>query len=359
MIKKVQLQECLQILQEQTIKLFIVFLSLFNFALFANGPTNEDVTACFKKNRSAYIDFEGAPAIAISKEFAIVLGGGKAPKNYVKYDPFLNLYLVKPTKELYFVPQNEERVLKQGSYLFGVNRDGTAKIGKLKELGKTLGDFDKLTFSASKGSIITGVCCDMYGVGVGGDKFIGNRFLEHLLAYKELYYGDIGINFIEKDGRFIVTEVDPFFKIGLYSGDEIVKVGKKEIKSLRELNEEILFWPKGKSMDLQIKRGEKIVNLTVKTRNRPTIPNYRKTYLEPLGMRFDEKLNLIGVTPNSKVSSLGLKNGDKLMQIGKVEVKTPNEVRKIVSTLKPNTTHHLLFERSGFQFFITFEIPSK
>ncbi|NLC28399.1 MAG: PDZ domain-containing protein, partial [Campylobacteraceae bacterium] len=257
----------------------------------------------------------------------------------------------------FIVPQNEERALEKGTWLSSVDRDGKTNIGKLESLGKDLGEFDSLSTSSPKGTIITGVCCDMYGLGKGGKSFIGNRYLEHIVAYDFVYYGDIGASFKVSDGKIKIVEIDPFLSTNLRIGDELTHLEKKLIKDIRTLNEAILFAPKDSKINLQVVRGKQSFSLEATVKSRSLTPMATRTYLEPLGMSFDKELRLKNVNNNSKAKSQGLEIGDRLLQIGQASVKTPESLRTLLPTLERGVTHHMLFERSGFQFFVTLVLP--
>jgi hypothetical protein len=321
-----------------------------------DSPTLKDMQACYERNKEAYVKIDGYPAIALTSKLAIAPNIGKAPKSYVKYDPFINAYILRSPTPLKPVPQNEERALKKGAWLTPISADKKMKIGQLVSLGSGLGDFDKLSVSAPKGAIITGGCCDMYGIGIGG-RFVGNRYLEHIVAYDTTYYGYIGADFASKNKAIVVKSVDPFFGSNLKISDEITHIQNRAVNSLRELNEAILFAPEKKELKLKIKRAGKSLDIVVKTRPLPLKPLSNRTYLEPLGMHFDSKLVLRRVDLNSKASLQGLEVGDKLLQIGNVALKSPAQLRTLLSTLDRTKQHHMLFERNNFQFFITLELP--
>jgi membrane-associated protease RseP (regulator of RpoE activity) len=315
--------------------------------------------ACYERNKQAYVSIDGYPAIAITPTLAIAPNIGKAPKTYIKYDPFINAYILSSKTPLSPVPQNEERALEKDSWLTPIQADGKMEIGSLVGLGSSLENYDYISVNAPKGTIVTGGCCDMYGVGMGNGRFIGNRYLEHIVAHESVYYGDIGADFVWKNNIVEVINVDPFFGNGLRIGDQITHIDNNPISSLRELNEAILFAPNGSVVTLSLKRGGKTQNLSINIKPRPIVSMATLSYLEPLGMHFDSKLILRRVDVDSKASSQGLEVGDRLIQIGNVALKTPAQLRAFLPTLQRDKTHHMLFERNQFQFFITLDLPKR
>ena len=310
----------------------------------------EDMNACFERNKEAYVLIDGYPAIAVSANRAIAPNIGRVPKSYIKYDPFINAYILTCATPLSPVPQNEERALQKNAWLSPIGANGQIEIGQLVTLGSGLGDFDQVNVKAPKGTIIIGGCCDMYGIGIGDKHFIGNRYLEHVVAYDSVYYGDIGASFVWRNGKALVENIDPFGKTSLRIGDQITHINGKAVQNLRELKEAILFAPMGSSLGARISRANQTRELSLNTKSRPIVSMSTLTYLEPLGMHFDSRLILQKVDTGSRAQSQGLVPGDKLMQIGNIALKSPADLRKLLPTLERGKIHHMLFERQGFQF---------
>lgn len=322
-----------------------------------DSPSKADMNACYERNKQAYVKIDGYPAIAITSSLAIAPNIGKTPKKYLKYDPFVNAYILSSKTPLLPVPQNEERALEKGAWLTPISANGEMNIGELVGLGSGLGSLDYISTNGPKGTIITGGCCDMYGVGMGGNQFLGNRYLEHIAAYETVYYGDIGASLVWKNEAVIVDEIDPFFASGLKIGDIITHVESQPVKALRDANEAILFAPNGSSLQIKIKRGEGSQDITMRVRPRPLVSISTLSYLEPLGMHFDSNLVLRRVDKGSKAQMQGLSVGDRLMQIGNIALKSPSELRSVLATLERGKTYHMLFDRKQFQFFVTLELP--
>lgn len=222
-------------------------------------------------------------------------------------------------------------------------------IGKLERYSNGMTLYDQSTAPTPKGSVITCTCCDMYGIGAENGRFVGNRYLNHFVAYDDVYYGDVGVRFIFEKGKILVKEIDPFIAAyGFKVGDEITHLEGKPVSSFREFMERILFAKKGSELTFGVKGQMKALKATVVARN--TTPPYLETFLEHKGMLFDEKLVLKTVRKESLAHKSGLKVGDKLLEIDGVPLKRVSEVRAVLS--KPTTKpYYLLFERQGFQFF--------
>jgi len=46
-----------------------------------DAPTIEDMNACYERNKQAYVQIDGYPAIALTPTLAIAPNIGRAPKN--------------------------------------------------------------------------------------------------------------------------------------------------------------------------------------------------------------------------------------------------------------------------------------
>ena len=65
----------------------------------APEPTIADRTAIYEKMRESQFNYKDNIAIALNGEYAAVIYDKKNPldkKDYIKFDPYLGLYLVKP-----------------------------------------------------------------------------------------------------------------------------------------------------------------------------------------------------------------------------------------------------------------------
>jgi membrane-associated protease RseP (regulator of RpoE activity) len=319
------------------------------------APTTEDFQACFKRNQEAYVKLGGVNAVAITSNRAVSF---ERPERYIKYDSFLNLYVQQSAASLTPVPQNEERALPKGEWLASVSYEPEIAIGKLQGLGDSLTAFDRFTVPSRRGAIVTGVCCDMYGIAAGGERFIGNRYLEHVAAYDEVYYGEVGARFASRPHGVVVAQVNPFMANGLRAGYEIVRANKEEIRDVRTWNEMVLFSSPNSRLEVEIKRGEATLSRTLHVKPKRVISPVRETYLESLGFYVDTNLVLRTPPTGSRAAVQGLEAGDKILEIARQSVASPGEIRSLLPALERGETHHILIDRQGFHFFVTLVIPT-
>ena len=337
-------------------------------------PTQDDFNACFEKNLPAMVNVAGNGGIAITPNLIAVPKGEIPVKNYVKFDPYLGLYLVASDVKLEPVKMSDDNTTKKSDWV-SVTRDLNATVyGHVKVQAQALGELDVLTFDVNGTGAVLSPCCKLRGIAVGGDKFVPSRYIRHFAAYKDVYYGDVGAVFEEKDGKLYVKSVDPLGRgAALMVGDEILSVNGEKFESLRELNERILFAKKGERLKFEIKRGDEVLRFGVavsddaakKEQKAPikadkkaaasdakpqSIPQssdaarVQKLY----GITFDEKLTVKSVDANSGAAKFGVRVGDKLIQVGQKAVSSRKEA---LSLLAKGGGQNLLFRRNGFDFF--------
>ena len=337
-------------------------------------PTQDDFNACFEKNLPAMVNVAGNGGIAITPNLIAVPKGETPVKNYVKFDPYLGLYLVASDAKLEPVKMSDDNTTKKSDWV-SVTRDLNATVyGHVKAQAQALGELDVLTFDVNGTGAVLSPCCKLRGIAVGGDKFVPSRYLRHFAAYKDVYYGDVGAVFEEKDGKLYVKSVDPLGRgAALMAGDEILSVNGEKFESLRELNERILFAKKGERLKFEIKRGDEVLKFGVavsddaakKEQKAPmkadkkaaasdakpqSIPqssdaaSVQKLY----GITFDEKLIVKSVDASSGAAKFGVRVGDKLIQVGQ---KTVSSRKEALGLLAKGGGQNLLFRRNGFDFF--------
>lgn len=352
-------------------------------------PTQDDFNVCYEKLKDSGVYIDGMFGIVLKPNLiAVPRSLEKAPKEYLKFDPYLQLYLVASDTALSPAKLGDERQLDKSKWV-GVLEYNNTQMGHIKELGENLGTLDTLSFDANKTGILSAPCCQVVGITVGKDKFIGSRYLEHFVKSSEVFYGDIGVKF-EKIGedKFVVSEVNPFGKGKmLLKGDEVLSVNDIKPKSLRELNELILFTDKDSTITIEVLRdGEKIkfdikisgqkeeskdnakqtlISMFDLNQTKPQAKSLRKQqpapkpkpvnlgleFLKNYGLTLNNNLSVRSVRANSKAQNDGFKSGDKIVQIDQQNFKNLNAVNDFLSKADRNV-YYFLVSRNDFQFFI-------
>ena len=169
-------------------------------------PKFEDFAACYARNKASVMVYEGMDAFVLSDNLLAVLKTPNQKLNrYVKYDPFLNLYLVRTDFSLFPPVTYDEQNLTRNDWV-GIIDPQQPYIGHLKYLAQNINERDQLDFRTKVGQLDT-TCCSMLGIALGDGSFIGNRYLKHFAKYNDVYWGDIGVDFVMRDNKIYVESV--------------------------------------------------------------------------------------------------------------------------------------------------------
>ena len=379
----------------------LALLVAFNALMFgAPRPSVEDLQMCYEKNKISQFEYHGHTAIALTGELAAVLEEDNKTLqkiDYIKHDPYLGLYLIKMPTTLIAPFMMDEKDMKTDMWV-NVLENNVTQTGHIKSLAGNLGEFDELSYNADKKGLLLCDCCLMVGIAKGGERFIGNRYLRHFIKYEDVYYGDIGVVFDDVKDTLAIKSVYPFGPASqkIMPGDKILSVNEVVPRDLRELNEMVLFAPKGSTLRFELMRNDKkqIINIDMpkdpikdeqmanaaaieaalkaalankmannKKEANATEQNITKPAPKPApkvlsdheslyksyGIRLNKAMFIIALRPNSPAANAGFKTGDQIMQVGKKKVRTPKELQTSLSNYRLN---HVLIERDHFQFFI-------
>ena len=336
-------------------KKILLFVLCAVFVYGVERPKFEDFVACFQRNKASVMIYEGLNAFVLSENLLAVLKTPNQKLNkYVKYDPFLNLYLVRTDFSLFPAPTYDEQNLTRNDWV-GIIDPQQAYIGHLKYLGQNINERDQLDFSTKIGQLNT-TCCSMLGISLGDGSFIGNRYLKHFMKYNDVYWGDIGVDFVLRDEKIYVETVRNNGKFLI--NDEIVSVDGLNTKDLRKLNEQILFADRGSTMYFQVLRDNQDLNITTnvfakdlsgfkladnKAPSAQAKPASSSLYKSALGFSLNRSLNVARIEPNSKAAQAGFQVGDKILRINNQIIR---DMKSAQSALASGNEFNVLVERS-------------
>jgi len=330
-----------------------VFISLFLIFQVANsvGFTYPDFSQCYKKNKQSFVYFGDTRAIAVSKHLAVAYSQTKPKADFIKFDPFLNLYLFHSKKTLKPVRFKSTKTLKLGEWIAGMD-DTSLYAGNFAKSGDLLDSFYLQNAKLDENSIISCLCCQVYGIGIGAGSFIGSEYIERFIKQKEIYYGDIGVRFKKRADSFVVKSRDPFYQNQLLNiGDKILKINGKKINTLKQLNQTILFSKPKSIVTIELLRGKYKLKRSLMVRSRLGGGYLSDSFLEKQGIFFDKNLKINKITKDSFGYKSGLHIGDRLMQIDRKIINNQNDIKEYLSELKSKSAQ-LLFDRNDFQFFV-------
>jgi len=230
--------------------------------------------------------------------------------------------------------------------------DTSLYAGNFAKSGDLLDSFYLQNAKLETNSIISCLCCEVYGLGIGAGSFIGSEYIKRFMSSKDIYYGDIGVRFEKKAKDFIVKSRDPFYPNQLlHVNDKILKINGKKIRSLKQLNQTVLFSKPKSVVTIELLRGKHRLKRSLSVRSRMGGGYLSDSFLEKKGIFFDKDLKIIKIKKDSFAQISGLHVGDKLMQIDHKTINTQNEIKEYLSNLKSKEAQ-LLFDRADFQFFV-------
>lgn len=332
------------------IRIVIAFFIMFGVANSVDF-TFPDFRQCYKKNIKSFVYFGDIRAVAVTKNLAVAYSQTTPEVPFVKFDPFLNLYLFKSTKILNPIKLKSTHTLKLGEWIAGMD-DSSLYAGNFAKSGDLLESFYLQNAKLEQNSIIACLCCEAYGLGIGAGSFIGSEYIKRFINSKEIYYGDIGVRFDKHANDFIVKSKDPLYPLQtLKVGDKILKINNKKVYSLKQLNQTVLFAKPQTTISLELQRGSKKLKEKLIVTSRMGGGYLSDSFLEKKGIFFDNEMKIRKIDKDSFGEISGLKIGDKLIQIDYIKISNQNDVKTYLSSTK-NEEVQLLFDRKDFQFFV-------
>lgn len=262
----------------------------------------------------------------------------------LKHDPYLSLYLVEDKKSFKhpFVVNG-----KAGSGTFGVDNKSVIE-GKILKNQEGLNSFATFSKHLSAPSLLLNGCCALEGI-VTQRGIIQREYIERFLKVKKVTYGDFGIRVKSVDSAVVVDSSNPFLKGNLFKkGDMILELDGKKVKESATFMRDVLFSEIGSLHTVKVKRENELLTLSAKTQNRVGGGYLSDTFLEFLGISFNEELYVTKIEQSAR--GYGIKAGDKLLRVNGVDVKKLQEISQILDN--PKEPVNLLIQREQFQFFV-------
>lgn len=282
--------------------------------------------------------------IPVTKNTRLLFGKTTPNAKIIKFDPFLNLYIVKAKKKFDY-PFRVNYFLSPGS---AIVTDFSSQEGKVVKEQVGLNRFGVYNETIFFSGLLTNSCCALEGLAVS-EGIIQREYIQKFLETKEVFYGDIGIRVSDSVSPVVVQSIDPFMQNNPFKpGDCIIKLDGKKVKNSASFMRNILFAKAGLQRNVTVLRDSEVMEFCLITKERFGGGYISDTYLEQFGIYFDEELSIKKIVKNSK--NLGLKVGDKLIQVNDVKVFTQKDVMQNIANFKDSAS--LLFQRNGFQFFV-------
>jgi len=321
-----------------------------------------DFSQCYDKNKHSVVYFGTTRAIAISATQAIAYSKEKPSVPYLRYDYLSHLYLFDSDKPLVPIKLKSTSELKVGEWLENLT-DNSLNVVNASKIGQNINELFEFSGKGEVSSIVGGLCCEMYGLGIGGQFFIASEVLERFIAGTSASYPELGARLIEKEGSVLVDFIDPLLKTSkLKVGDIVTAVNGQKIQTLAQLSDVFKSLKEISKLNVSLKRGNTTIEENIRASKNETkkVPLPKKkvslpaheSYLRAKGFIFNNNLQIIDIKHGTFAEQSGLKIGDRLMQINGQPVSDPVQADAYLAhTYKDET--NLLFDRSDFQFFVT------
>ncbi len=313
------------------------FLLLLSTSLYSCSLSFQ---SCFKKVQDLKVIQQDSLVIPLTDQTTLLFTQ-TLPKNSLKADPFLSLYLVKSSKKVTYpfkinkyLDKKNLAVISAEIYCIDMlaNQSGLNSFGKIKKPLKAPAP-------------ILNSCCEVIAL-LTPKGVISKPFIEHFLQ-KGGVYGSLGVR-LRHD--CIVESVNPFVETLLQKGDEIITFDGKKTENFSQLNQTILFAKVGSFHDIVVLRDKKRVHLKQKILKRYGGGFVSDTFFETIGVYFDAKLNVL------KSTNPNFKKGDHIFMVNSQKVATFADIRHALTKSKQSVT--IGINRRGLDFFIQLKIKS-
>lgn len=334
-------------------KKLVLLCVIFLFAkslLAIPRPTFADFKACYDKNRASVMLYEGAKAFVLSPNLlAVVKSKGVKLNKYVKYDPFLNLYLIRTDFSLIPAVMGDELKLDRNDWV-GIINPKKPYIGHYLYFGINLDERDQLDFASIIGQLDS-TCCKMLGIALNNGKVIGNRYLKHFAKYNSVYWGDIGVDFDKRDGHIFVSRVRNSGQFLL--NDELISIDNEKYEKLRRVNEKILFANLGSTLYFKVLRDNQEIPLSVQVYAKSLArfgigvkktKKIERPFTSNLGFVINKQFFITKIEAKGRAKKAGLKVGDKFIRVNNIPLKSLLQLEDI---FKRHNEFNILLSRKA------------
>lgn len=306
----------------------------------------------------------------------------------LKYDAFMGLILfsgkkIIPKYDLIPITQNIKNL-----QLAAIAEDSITK-GSILHAQESLKKPAIFSNKIPPNAVISDICYQSYGVGVGENRFIDNgyivRFLSDLGSDSNRVYSDIGFEVKSQNNALIVSYVNPFIIFTplntnnakakqatttsqtsqtpplptlqtsqtLRVGDELLAINGVAIKN------ENMFFDIASNLDIskraiiRIRRGDKMLEFAFLPLKRERDFGDKGTMLDFFGVIVDNQLNVIKAT-----SASIFRIEDRILRLNQIIVANKAELDSaILRVLGDKRDFSFLITRNDFEFFILLKNP--
>lgn len=308
-------------------KLFVLIFSLYCIPLLLLAY---DYSHCVKYFKAASTPVGSTYAISLknNKDQHHILYSATRPKNakILKADPFVGLYLIAApkTKQSYEFLPLDSRTLKDKNLIFASS--ATPQKGTITKRQDGFLNYARFSAKASSNAVLGNICYQIYGLSIGGQKFIEYKYIKRFLDQKSPYYGDLGIRTDGYSAKPIVSIIDPFMPNNPFMpNDEILTINNQKISSAGELEWVMSNLKKDSSATITLKRNTQTITLKAKVGQRYGGFLLKETFLERFGIEIDKNMVIQSINPSLAGRFSKLRVGDRIEWINKQPILLANQ----------------------------------
>lgn len=289
-----------------------------------------DYSHCVKYFKAASTPVGSTYAISLKngKDQHHILYSATRPKNVkiLKADPFVGLYLIatpKTTQSYDFLPLDSRTLKDKNLALISAS---TPQKGAITKRQDGFLNYAHFSAKASANAVLSNICYQIYGLSVGGQKFIEYKYIKRFLDQKSPYYGDLGIRTDGYSAKPIVSIIDPFVPENPFMpNDEILTINNQKISSAGELEWAMSNLKKDSIATITLKRNAQTLTLKTKVGQRYGGFLLKETFLERFGIEIDENMVIQSINPSLAGRFSKLRVGDRIEWINKQPILLANQ----------------------------------
>lgn len=208
-------------------------------------------------------------------------------------------------------------------------------------------------------AIISSVCYQFYGLGVGGNRFIESGYIRRFLASKGAHYGDLRVRFDPSLSRPTIAFIDPFLEENPFRlGDVILTLEGQAVKNREELENRIYDLKPHTLARVSVKREGEVVSFVARVEERDGGMLRPDSFLKRSGLRFSPAWVVEAIEAPQSKGFERLEVGDRILRVNGVEMSEGKEGLRLLSRFAGEEMSWLI-RRGDFEFFIRVNRTSK
>lgn len=294
---------------------------------------------------------------------AIHIGDGKyiafsaeSSLDSAKYDPNMELIIFKGknlAQKYDLIPP--KKILDSAPKLVAISENAITQ-GQILRPQKSLKDFGIFSREIPQNSVLSDICYQVYGISIGGDKFIDSAYLARFLERKHSAYSDIAFSVSGKKINAINIIAQKSAESSPNSqnlGDEILAINGKKIKDEYDFFDTTSTMDTAKLAQITLKRGDKILQIPVRVFKKHRAFSQNGTALDILGIIVDDDLRIQSAPKKYKFFA----KNDKILRLNQIKISNKAELDSALKeALSQGERLSFLVVRKNFEFFISLDI---